>query len=127
MAAKKNISQSAWVEAIAGSGGIVSEIAKRLNVHASTVYRCVKNNSVLENAMREEREACKDMAERNIREALEAKNLQVSMWYLARQASDRGYGTQNKSEKKFQIGGDVHLCLPDDGRDSGEPDADSTQ
>lgn len=122
MPAKRIISRSDWTDAISASGGIVSGIAKRLSLHRSTVYRYLKEQPPLEKEVHDLKKECKLMAEQNIRDALRANNLKTSSWYLGRRGKDRGDGTQSVVDSKIANFNSPRLCLPDDGRDSGEPD-----
>lgn len=113
----KQLTIEDWLKAIDGSGGIIETIAARLGVHRKTVWQKKKDYPEIALAIQEEVEACTDLAEINIRKLLKDGNAKVSMWYLDRKAKDRGYGNQVKVDANVANTGQVHVYLPDNGRD----------
>lgn len=55
------------VEAVRGSGGFVSEVAKRLGCDRSTVYRHVARHATVRRAIEDERETTIDLGEAALR------------------------------------------------------------
>ncbi len=88
------------LKAIRGSGGILSEIARRCGVHTSTVTDALRRKGWedIESARLAELESTADLAEAVIIETFERRQAnpalasQNARWFLSRKARDRGYG-----------------------------------
>ena len=102
--------QAEVIEALRKSGGIISDAAKLLGLSCPTsLRRRIKNSPKLNEALDEIREGLKDLAEGNILSALKLGDKDVSKWYLAALARDRGYGAKLEVEGKMT----VQPALPD--------------
>ena len=80
------------IEAIKGSGGIISTIAKRLNVSWHTADKYIKKSKQTKQAITNEREAILDMAEGALYGSIKEGNTQDAKWLLATKGRHRGYG-----------------------------------
>ena len=80
------------VTAIHATLGLLTKTAKRLNCSRTTLYRYQEKYQEVRDAIRDAREMLTDQAELNVIEAINAKDLETSKWYLARMGRDRGFG-----------------------------------
>jgi hypothetical protein len=107
---RKQKTQAEVIEALKKSGGIISDAAKLLELSSSTSLReRIKNDQNLTDAMNEIREDTKDLAEGNIISALKSGDKDVSKWYLASLAKDRGFGNKLEVEGRLQLQPPVDL------------------
>jgi hypothetical protein len=82
------------VEAIKGSGGIVSVVASRLGCGRATVYRYRARYPSVREALEAERAVFLDLAESELFKAVEAGNLEAIIFALKTLGKERGYTTQ---------------------------------
>lgn len=83
--------EAEMIEAIKGSGGLVSVVARRLGCSRATVYRyCDRYPSVRE-ALEDEREVLLDAAEKGLFDAVEGGELDAIMFALRTLGKYRGY------------------------------------
>lgn len=87
--------------AIVDTGGVVTSVARALDIARGTVYAYMKKWN-LKAAVEDAREKLKDEAEICIREAIVVhKNWNAAKYHLDRQAQDRGYGAQITLKQKL--------------------------
>ena len=79
------------IEAIKGSGGIISTIAKRLNVSWHTADKYIQQSDETKEALADEREAILDMAEGALYSSIKEGNTQDAKWLLATKGRKRGF------------------------------------
>ena len=79
------------IEAIKGSGGIISTIAKRLNVSWHTADKYIQQSDETKEALADEREAILDMAEGAVYSSIKEGNTQDAKWLLATKGRKRGF------------------------------------
>ena len=79
------------IEAISGTGGIKSTIAKRLDVTRWTVDNYLERWKTVKEAYNEEREKIVDMAETKLLEKIRGGDYPAIRFFLMTQAKDRGY------------------------------------
>lgn len=79
------------IEAIRGSGGFVTEIAKRLGVSRTHVYRLRDKYVSVAEAIEDEREKQKDFAEGQLLKGINSGNMTAIIFFLKCQAKERGY------------------------------------
>ena len=79
------------IEAIKGSGGIISTIAKRLNVSWHTADKYIQQSDETKEALADEREAILDMAEGAVYSSIKEGNTQNAKWLLATKGRKRGF------------------------------------
>ena len=84
MANKNKMTAQQAIEAIPGSGGIKSAIAKRLGVHRHTVDRYLSIWPTFKMAYFDECESVCDMGETRIIQLMNDGDRAAIMWYLAR-------------------------------------------
>jgi hypothetical protein len=80
-----------FLDAIKGSGGYVTEIARRLGCSRTTVYNSYERWPDLREAVLDEKEGLKDLAENELFRQIAGGNTTAVIFYLKTQAKDRGY------------------------------------
>lgn len=84
-----------FVEAIKGSGGIISVIAERMGCNWSTAQRWIEDYPTVKAAYDAEKEKVLDSAESVIlNNIVKNKDSADAKWYLSKKGKDRGYGTK---------------------------------
>lgn len=86
----KHFTKKMMKEAIVGSGGLMSAIAKKLNCHWNTAEKYVKKWG-LEEDMQQEREKILDMAENKLFQNIQAGDNASIFFFLKTQGKERGY------------------------------------
>lgn len=79
------------IEAIRGSGGIVSVVASRLGCGRATVYRYRDRYPNVRDALEGEREVLLDIAEAGLFDRVDDGDLDASIFALRTLGKDRGY------------------------------------
>lgn len=74
-----------------GSRGFVTQIAKKLGCSARHVYNLMEKYPAVVDAVREEREAQKDLTEGKLFDRIDSGDMTAIIFYLKTQAKDRGY------------------------------------
>lgn len=77
--------------AIQGSGGFITNIAKRLRVSRPTLYKFLKQYPDVAEMIYDEKEALKDFAEFQLYELIKEKHPAAIFFFLKTQAKERGY------------------------------------
>jgi len=90
------INKTKAIEAIKGSGGIISTIAKRLDCNWATAKKLISRWPDAEVAYRDEKEQLTDMAETTLLSAIRAGDIQAAKWYLSTIGKDRGYSERHE-------------------------------
>ncbi len=89
--------------AIKGSKAIISTIAKKLNCEWHTAKAYIEKYPLAQQALQDEIDKNKDIAENTILSAIDLGDIQTAKWYLQTIGKDRGY-----SEKtEIQHSGDI--------------------
>lgn len=97
------------LEAIHGSAGIVSTIAKRLGVEWHTANERIQKYPEALKAFENEREGILDMAEATILTAIKQGDTGSAKWLLSTIGRKRGYG--DKVELSGADGGPVEISI----------------
>lgn len=85
------VGKKRMLSAIKGSAGIVSTIAKRLDVCWVTCKKLIDSKDIYQQCLREEVEKNIDKAESVILQALDEGDIQTAKWYLQTIGKQRGY------------------------------------
>lgn len=99
------------VEAIKGSKGLVTVVAKRLGYSRMHVYRLLDKYATAKEALEDERESMKDFTENKLFDMIDDKIPAAVFFYLKTQAKDRGY----VEKQEFEHSGSVenkHIITP---------------
>ena len=78
-------------KAIIDSYGILSDAAKKLGISRDTLYRRIRGNKRLKEAVEKAREALKDFGEGQLIKLMKKGDRTAIIFYLKTQAKDRGY------------------------------------
>ena len=93
----------AILEAIKGSGGIMSTIARKLGVTWHTADSWIRESEELMGALKDEKETILDMAESTLLNKIKEGDEQSAKWYLSKIGKLRGYGDSVAIEGGIQI------------------------
>lgn len=93
----------AILEAIKGSGGIMSTIARKLGVTWHTADSWIRESGELMEALKDEKETILDMAESTLLNKIKEGDEQSAKWYLSKIGKLRGYGDSVAIEGGIQI------------------------
>ena len=102
-----------FIDAIPGTGGIISALADRVGCSWQTARKWTREYPTVVMAWEEERNKVTDRARHNILKALQAGDLQISKWWL--QVMDDEFVPRQKTEITGHDGGalTVELVWPD--------------
>lgn len=104
MAGKKRHTQAEVIDALRLTGGIITDAARKLELASSKGLReRIRTTPALLEVLEEIREETKDLAEGNILKALKDNDKDISKWYLASLARDRGFGNKSEIELKGNL------------------------
>ena len=88
-----------FIDAIPGTGGIVSTIAKRVGCSWHTAKKYIDNYATVRKAYVDECESVLDDAEEVIVDDIRInKDVQTAKWYLGTKGADRGYVPKQQVE-----------------------------
>jgi hypothetical protein len=91
MGAPRNFTKKDILEAIKGSGGIVSTIAKKLDCRWSTANKYINEWPETKQAIEDETQTILDMCEGAIYKSVKEGNTQDAKWVLATKGKLRGF------------------------------------
>lgn len=80
------------IQAIAGTGGIKTDICRRLSISRHTLDSYLDRWPTVAQAYQEECERVLDLAEGNIHQAIREHDMDITRWYLRTRGRERGYG-----------------------------------
>ena len=87
-----------FIDAIPGSGGIISTIARRVGCSWHTAQHYINTHPTVQRAYSDECELIADMAESAVIKAIQTGNVGASKWYLATKGAIRGYAQKQDIE-----------------------------
>ena len=90
----RRYTQEQVLQAIKGSGAIITTIASRLDCAWSTAQAYVLKWETTRRAMGDETELVKDLAESTLITSIKQGDTTSAKWYLSKKAKDRGYGDE---------------------------------
>ena len=99
------------IEAIKGSGSIISTIAKRLGCTWTTARTYINKWESTKQAFIDETETILDMAESKLYESIQSGNTQDAKWLLSTKGKDRGFNEKHEIEHS----GAVQISVSDKG------------
>ena len=100
-----------FIDAIPGTGGIVSAIADNVGCAWNTAKKYIDEYSTVNQAWQNERNRIKDQARHNVITSIEKGDLQTSKWFLT--LTDREFQPIRKQEISGPDGGPIELTWPD--------------
>lgn len=98
MGAPKKYTQENILEAIKGSGAIVSTVARRLGCEWITAKRYIEKWETTQRAFLDEEETILDMAEGKLYEAIQNNDIQAAKWILSTKGKRRGFSEKQEIE-----------------------------
>lgn len=96
MPAPKKYTQETILEAVKGSGAIVSTVARRLQCEWITAKRYIEKWEATQRAFQDEEETILDMAESKLYEAIQNNDIQAAKWILSTKGKSRGYSERQE-------------------------------
>lgn len=126
MAVPSDYTEEQIAEAIVECGGYISGIAKRLGTGSSAIGQYIKSRPALRDLQQDILEELLDNAERGLCKAVYAEKSWAIKFVLARLGRHRGYGHKIEVEGASAAIGRVVVYMPNDGREQGATDGDST-
>jgi len=93
-----------FLNAIPGSGGFITTIADRVGCTRQTVYNGMKRYPTVKQAILDEKDQLKDMAENELLRQIKDGNTTATIFYLKTQAKDRGY----VERQEHKVTGDIN-------------------
>ena len=93
-----NYTAGQFIEAIPGTGGIISTIARRVGCAWHTAQKYIQNYPTIQRAYDDECEKLTDAAESTVIKAIMDSDLGAAKWYLTMKAKSRGYATTERKE-----------------------------
>ncbi len=82
------------IEAIKGSGGIVTSIARKMGANWHTAERYIKTYPTIGQAYKDECESVLDMCESSLFTNIKSGDTSDAKWFLSKRGKHRGYGDQ---------------------------------
>lgn len=98
-----------FIDAIPGSAGIVTTIAKRVGCSWHTCKKYIETYPTIRDAYQDECESLTDYAESKLIEAIKAGDLAAVKYYLSTKGKNRGYS--ERQEVTGKDGGPVELAI----------------
>jgi len=99
MPKKLKITEKQIIEAVKGSHGYISQIAKRCGCSRDYIYTCLKKSEAIQKAIDDENETFKDWVESKLVEKINEGDTQVTIFVARTKLRDRGYSD------KFELTG----------------------
>ena len=100
-----------FIEAIPGTGGIITTIATRVGCAWHTAKKFIDNHPEVYEAWTDERERMGDLAETKLFHAIAEGDIKTIKWYLARLHKDRGYVIRQEVEHSGTGSMDVRVTF----------------
>ena len=94
----KTYTVAQFAEAIPGSGGIISTIAKRVGCEWSTARKRIDESAKLLQMVQDERESISDLAESVLVRSIREGDTANAKWWLSRIAKERGFADKQEVE-----------------------------
>lgn len=96
MGANNHYKAQQFIDAIPGTGGIVTKIAARVGCSWHTARKYIDNYPTVLRAYTDECEELLDTAESVIIQKIDEDDEQMAKWYLTMKGADRGYATKQR-------------------------------
>lgn len=114
MADKPHYTAQQFIEAIPGTGGIVTAIARKVGCTWDTAKKYIDNYATVQRAYQDECESILDLAEAKVISAIKNDDGQMIRYYLSTKGKRRGYSERH--EITGAEGGPLEMVW-DDGRE----------
>ena len=107
MAGKALFTTQQFIDAIPGTGGIVSAIASKVNCDWHTAKKYIEEHPTVKQVYDDERNKITDKARHNIIKSIQGGDLQMSKWWL--QVMDAEFLPRERLEQTGEGGGAIKL------------------
>ena len=112
MAVNRLYTAQNFIDAIPGSGGIVTTIAARVGCNWHTAKKYIDKHPTVLAAYNDECEKLLDLAESKIVSAIRDDDIRTAKWYMTMKGSGRGYVPAQKTELSSPKDAPVRIYLP---------------
>lgn len=109
-----------FIDAIPGSGGIISVIAKRVGCAWHTANKYIKDYPTIKAAYADETESLVDLAESTVLKAIRDGDVGAAKWFLQTKGKARGY--TERHEHTGADGGPIVVVNWDEADDADDTD-----
>ncbi len=96
---RQRIRISTVIKAINGTGGIISQVAERLQCSRQTVYTYINKYKKVKSAYDDEKDTILDVCEEGLFAKIYGQDFEAIKYYLERKGKSRGYGGQDQFGK----------------------------
>ena len=103
MADKPHYSAQQFIEAIPGTGGIVTAIARKVGCTWDTAKKYIENYATIQRAYQDECESILDLAEAKVISAIKGGDSQMIRYYLSTKGKRRGYSEKVETEQRIVV------------------------
>lgn len=107
----KDFTDEQIIEAISGTGGIMSTIAERMGVSWYTAQKNVERNETTMRAYEDEKEITLDMVESMAIRAIKNDDHQMIRYYLSTKGKKRGFTEKQEIEHTGQGGDPIQINI----------------
>ena len=111
MANKDQLKAQQFIDAIPGTGGIVSAIARKVGCSWHTAKKYIDEYVTVQAAYRAECEGVIDLAESTIIKAIQGGDASTAKWYLIHKARERGYFTRRETQMDMNTDGTTEIII----------------
>ncbi len=105
------ISEKRAISVVEGSGGFVTQIAKRLGCTVQNIYKLYEKYPAFKEAVAAEKAKQLDFAEGKLQEMINTGNTAAVIFYLKTQGKGRGYIERNETEVSGPGGTGLEIVL----------------
>ena len=92
-----------FLEALPGTGGIVTAIARKVGCDWSTAKKYIDNYATVQRAYQDECESILDLAEAKVISAIKDGDSQMIRYYLSTKGKRRGYSEKVETEQRVIV------------------------
>ena len=104
-----NYTAKQFIDAIPNTGGVISDIAKKVGCSWHTAKKYIEEYSTVQEAYQAEKNRITDRARNNIIKAIERNDLQMSKWWL--QVMDDEFVPRQRTEVTGRDGEPVEIVF----------------
>ena len=105
----KKFTEAQVLEAIKDTGGIMLQIAKKLDCDWNTARKYSNMWDATKEALKAEEEKVLDIGESQMLKQVQAGDGQMIRWMLSRKGRDRGYGDKQEIEHSAPAGININI------------------
>ena len=117
MAGKNWFTAQQFIDAIPGTAGIISAIARKVGCQWNTAQRYINDYPTIKKAYDNECESALDMAETVILKSIKDGDTGDAKWYLSRKGKRRGFAERHELEHTGKDGDVIRVSIATDDND----------